>query len=1200
MPDRDPRKKDKKPVNKTTRSYWKTQTSLPEVDPRDQVEFDKLDWESDGAVVQELIARAVAKATQQRNYQPTKDLLDYGFDEVDAEGKAEIVKWMASTRSYDEMPPGALRYVLMLGFTPIVGGFQAGQDVIRDIVNDQVSGWTALDLASIPLEFLPIMGGLLGMIRHADDFKDIGKAWRYVDKLRDEGLSGGELLKRLETEGMEPDQARRMVGLGEEDEAAFIMAHGGEEMQDVVIGAAPKRVREPDFMSKLRDKNPEQFDEILVETPLASEAHLISPNGTAYKMLDDEMLHDEALQLVGMSYTGGRGNSPQYPAGYVNQFLQAGGIRQAEMGTIELGYTRPTSQQRKTLEGLAEEVDAHPSMDRVIIDGPGAPYATGRVVAPRSMLAAVDEVSGLNNLPEPLVRKAAPIEKPPPPLPPRKVEEPEAPTVTAEDLEYERLEREAMQAPEEPEPPRVERRTGAQPAQQPYRDAYDALGQEGLDLMNEGSDNPMTLKRLEEIEAGQRNRSSDVKYEDVALAPQYRARRFTQTTPEEFVKALEKAEELNPRVKDFHSPRTLEDWQEEVRNGAKLFLNETGEAGGAVLGDGDMVNAFNFGDPATSRGVVSETLIPLLIKNGATHADWFDSRLTKLYEPYFDVGERMHFDPQYVAEGATPVKADAYSTTRASKTNPEGEYADVLVGHVKPEARQQAGLEPLGESWAADRAVHERRVTDYRSREALGFDPAEVMDITGGISKKFYLGEKETSMGRKANLRKYLEDRGLLDADSPLRGVWNHYVDQLDAASRARMADASITDQTAALIQYSRSLPPETLAAITAAGHRGRGWYEAAAKSLATMFGEDAPQVGALIAALSPNVGVPANNRMAMDLWVEWVKAGRPTDADAIQSLFSTVRYNKGEDTFRPSFAARKAEGGKGAHGVVSNAENEVVRVLSQADPVEYYSDMARQQGLKVEKVGDTRIDPLAGPKTSPFFANLLGELSRFTNDTHMNRLNDMKTNSLTGREVQTAAFNDAANVLNTHLGIDNGVVLDVANMQEIPWGVGRELGEMVGQRYGVEDLLFPEGGELDYRVMEEAQQRAAGAEDIAELMVEPETAENLRKIGVEPEEAAEFRRTGMETPEQAAGMEDFWRSNPEYLRRMARRMDMHYRGDNLMSAGGLLAGGLAAGAARQSGVLAPSTEEDPALLRGRGLLSVNDSGSSRTGNPSR
>jgi hypothetical protein len=998
------------PQNRTTRSYWKSQTSLPPKDAEElaaiEAGFDKLQG-STGSKVQELIARAVALSTERKNYAPTKAMLDYGFDEVDADGKREIIKWMASTRSYSEMPPGALRYVLMLGFVPVVGGFQAGQDVTRDVINDEVSGWTALDAASIPLEFLPIVGGLVGMVRHMDDFGEMGKLWRRVEKMRADGLQGPELQRALEAEGVDPNTARRMTGLGEESVDDFIGAHGNVE----AIGAQPPRI----------DRPPEPPP---IERPPL----------------------------------------PQAP---------------------EVEGVRPPEVERRGVErGLPDD----------------------------------------------------------------------------ETIERANRMMEDMGIPDE--------RTGAEPAHWGMiREA--AFGRQDVDL-----------NRMADIEAGKANRGKG--YEEVAVHPEYAGRRFAPAGAEDFHKALSAAEEANPRVKDFHTVRSLEEWAELEKQGAKFFVNETGTAGGAVLPDGDMVNLFNAGGP---KGVVGEKLIPELIKAGGTKADWFDSRLGDLYAPYMDIVDRYPYDPKY----GSKVEVDEYSRFGGGEHPETGaRMADVAQGQVKPEVRQQLGLEPLDEAggWAADRARHERALTDFNSRQALGFDPSEIMDISGQISKKFFLGEKETSFGRKGNLRKFLEEKGALEPDSPLRQVWNHYIDQLDPASRARIGEASITDQTAALVQYSRSLPPETLAAITAAGHRGRGWYEATAKSLARMFGEDAPQVGALIAALSPNVGVPANNRMAMDLWVEWVKAGKPRDPERVATLFDMVRYNKGEDTFRPSFAARKAEGGEGAHGVVSNALNEVQRVLGHDNPVEYYSDLARQQGHKVEKVGDTRIDPLAGPKTSPFFANLLGELSRFTNDTHMNRLNDMKTNSLTGREVQTAAFNDAANVLNRHLGIDDPMILDVANMQEIPWGVGRELGEMAGQRYGVEDLLFPGGGELDVSVMERAQAGAAKAEDIAELMVEPETAENLRKIGIEPEEAAEFRRTGMPTEELSQGMEDFWRTNPEYLRRLARRMDMHYRGDHLMSAGGLLAGGLAAGAARQSGLLQPPQEgEEPALFRGQGLL---------------
>jgi hypothetical protein len=467
-------------------------------------------------------------------------------------------------------------------------------------------------------------------------------------------------------------------------------------------------------------------------------------------------------------------------------------------------------------------------------------------------------------------------------------------------------------------------------------------------------------------------------------------------------------------------------------------------------------------------------------------------------------------------------------------------------------------------------------------REMLGVEPDEVIDYSGAIGDKSWVtirdknGKIVKSMGRQEDLRPWMEERGMLEPDSAFARTWTHYVNQLDPAEAERVASRPLPEQFRAVLQYSRNLPPEALAALAAAGHRGKGWYKAAAESMATVFGEDAPQVSALLAALSPNVGVDDNVRMAMDLWSEWVAAGKPRKRKAIEALFNSVRYNKGENTYRPSFAEAVALDPKGktkgAHGVVSNAIENTVRVLSMENPVDYFSDP------KLWEAGNA----LSGPKVDPFFANLMGEFRRFTNDTHMNRLSAMKTNNLTNRAAQTAAYQDAADLLTRELGLRDDQLLQMANMQENPWGVGREMPLLSG--YGnTEEYFFPGGGDLDLERFRQAQLQAAQAPDVAELLQEGETAENLTRAGYDPSQAT-ARRTGVDNPEE---MDAFALENQEGIRRATRRQDMHNAKDFLMQ--GLLVGGAGGlGAAAQQGLLPMGQQEGetPALFqRGRGLL---------------
>jgi hypothetical protein len=974
--------KDEKKPQSRGRSYWKSQTSLPEVDPRDQVEFEKLDWSSDGAAVQELLARGVAKATQMRNYEPTKFMLDYGFDEVDEAGKKEILKWLASTRSYSEMPPGALRYVMMLGFTPVVGGFTAAQDVVRDFVNDEVSGWTALDAASVPLEFLPLVGGLVGMVRHMDDFGEMGKLWRRVEKLRESGLAGPELQRALEAEGVDPDAARRMTGLGEESVDDFI---GEFADKDEVIGAQVER---------------------------------------------------------------------------------RGGER-------------------------------------------GAPSAETQAEAQRMM----DEMG-----------------------------------IPAE-------------------------RSGAEPAHHDViRSA--ARGEQDADLV-----------RMQDIEDGKEARKQP--YEDVALGKQYRAKRFQQVTPEEFHSALLKAEELNPRVKDFHSPRSLDDWKQEVENGAKLFLNELGEAGGAVLGDGDMVNAFNFGDKAHSGGVVSETLIPLLIQNGATHADWFDSRLSSLYDDYFDIVETWEYDPQF---GSKVEWDEAHSRSPGALEEDGRRMADVQYGEVRPEVRRDLGLQPLNRTWEDDIAIHAGKVQDHQ-RTAPPID-APPRPVTPKVDTPDAPDLPEPKTYEEAAQRAFME------------GVDEFEWDGRTVNTREAEAHQYMTAEAAAafgrtekvygnFMEMVRKGPlGRELASGAVAFESARDWYKNSAQALSEMFGAEAPRFTAVLAALSPRTTVPEDFKGALLFWEQYQDAldmGRTIDEDWVQSTLAAIKHPAGT-SMDPPF--------NDAVVIASTGENNVLRALTAEDPVLEY---------------------LSGPKVNAFYNNLLQYTDKITIDTWSAKYLGLNPARLEGR---TLAMADLATpefrafVSSEQAG---DLPVEVLNARRAEEGK-KPLKQGQGDRAGTISTVSPgyAAGEIPHQsaadILTQLTGRQWNGPEVQETnwsgfktldewkQNEFDTMYDLWKSGrVTPEDVAaapsfdqlahepgfpdliERARGTQPTPMTRGGQSDPSIVRDKDMRELFDRFEGASRGEYRIPSMLLPVAG--AGAARGAGLL--STEEDPALLRGRGLLGI-------------
>jgi hypothetical protein len=81
-------------------------------------------------------------------------------------------------------------------------------------------------------------------------------------------------------------------------------------------------------------------------------------------------------------------------------------------------------------------------------------------------------------------------------------------------------------------------------------------------------------------------------------------------------------------------------------------------------------------------------------------------------------------------------------------------------------------------------------------------------------------------------------------------------------------------------------LDPAEMASVAMAGRAKRGWYKRSSKALVDLFGdEDAMRFGGLLAALSPQTGVESNLRNALNMWVNWDKAGRPRDPQSIRRL---------------------------------------------------------------------------------------------------------------------------------------------------------------------------------------------------------------------------------------------------------------------------------------------------------------------------
>lgn len=151
-----------------------------------------------------------------------------------------------------------------------------------------------------------------------------------------------------------------------------------------------------------------------------------------------------------------------------------------------------------------------------------------------------------------------------------------------------------------------------------------------------------------------------------------------------------------------------------------------------------------------------------------------------------------------------------------------------------------------------------------------------------------------------------------------------------------------VTDKVAEkIIAQLTNLPSKKeMAAVAVAGSAKRGWYKQSAQTISDVFGSDAPLFAGLLAALSPQIGVEGNLKNALNVFGDWVDAGRPNDSDAIL------------DVMRSSL--RRTFGGS-----LPAWENNSVRAL---------------QGVGI----------LSGPKVDSFMRNLLGDVEEITNDAWM------------------------------------------------------------------------------------------------------------------------------------------------------------------------------------------------------------------------
>jgi len=255
-------------------------------------------------------------------------------------------------------------------------------------------------------------------------------------------------------------------------------------------------------------------------------------------------------------------------------------------------------------------------------------------------------------------------------------------------------------------------------------------------------------------------------------------------------------------------------------------------------------------------------------------------------------------------------------------------------------------------------------------------------------------------------------------AETGVSAEQHHVTNLLTPQERQQVRGAAINR----VIDAFRNAPSEKeFAAAALAGQAKKGWYRHSAEAIVNAFGpDDGPRFAATLAAMSPQTSVEMNFHNALRTYVNWDRAGRPTDPAAIRKIMTD--------------SVQKQAGGV---GVLPAWENNTIRALTSEDPT------------KVQ---------LSGPKVHSFYNNLIGNVHEVTHDAwqaafakvNPRQLGGALNKSGPGKSAMYLALNArvraAANML-THL---TGEKWTPAEVQETVWSWAKtafEHAEELGDR---------------------------------------------------------------------------------------------------------------------------------------------------------
>ena len=284
---------------------------------------------------------------------------------------------------------------------------------------------------------------------------------------------------------------------------------------------------------------------------------------------------------------------------------------------------------------------------------------------------------------------------------------------------------------------------------------------------------------------------------------------------------------------------------------------------------------------------------------------------------------------------------------------PDEKGTKVMIVDDTPDLSAMDAVETIGANYDID----EITITDGTS-DIVG-DPdsrREGVKIQRQVIKS-YLQKNEVSPELRDFAQNTFRHRGRLDdqkrrPDVKTRRRMKKFMDEVDGAKgimphlTTQEKEQLVSKKSArTMMDFYRQLPSaKEMASVAWAGRAKKGWYKRSANALIEVFGyADASRFAALLAAMSPQTGVPANLENALNVWVNWNKAGRPQSRSEIKKIMGqSVQGDKGEDSVLDAWL------------------NNSVYALTNQDG-EYL---------------------LSGPKVNSFMENLVKNVSEVTNDT--------------------------------------------------------------------------------------------------------------------------------------------------------------------------------------------------------------------------